>query len=99
MILYAIMDLKLKKKLLKYTLQKMKKVFVIASLNVYSSLLVNSSLIIVTLNWDFGDVLTTVYNNGKLIIFFCVTHWSKYFNWKTIITEMSLLHVIIEKIN
>lgn len=44
------MDLKLKKKLLKYTLQKMKKVFVIASLNVYSSLLVNSSLIIVTLN-------------------------------------------------
>lgn len=93
------MDLKLKKKLLKYTLQKMKKVFVIASLNVYSSLLVNSSLIIVTLNSDFGDVLTTVYNNGKLIIFFCVTHWSKYFNWKTIITEMSLLHVIIEKIN
>lgn len=68
------MDLKLKKKLLKYTLQKMKKVFVIASLNVYSSLLVNSSLIIVTLNSDFGDVLTTVYNNGKLIIFFCVTH-------------------------
>lgn len=64
------MDLKLKKKLLKYTLQKMKKVFVIASLNVYSSLLVNSSLIIVTLNSDFGDVLTTVYNNGKLIIFF-----------------------------
>lgn len=52
----------------------MKKVFVIASLNVYSSLLVNSSLIIVTLNSDFGDVLTTVYNNGKLIIFFCVTH-------------------------
>lgn len=73
------MDLKLKKKLLKYTLQKMKKVFVIASLNVYSSLLVNSSLIIVTLNSDFGDVLTTVYNNGKLIIFFCVTH-CKYFN-------------------
>lgn len=68
------MDLKLKKKLLKYTLQKMKKVFVIASLNVYSSLLVNSSLIIVILNLDFGDVLTTVYNNGKLIIFFCVTH-------------------------
>lgn len=68
------MNLKLKKKLLKYTLQKMKKVFVIASLNVYSSLLVNSSLIIVTLNSDFGDVLTTVYNNGKLIIFFCVTH-------------------------
>lgn len=68
------MDLKLKKKLLKYTLQKMKKVFIIASLNVYSSLLVNSSLIIVTLNSDFGDVLTTVYNNGKLIIFFCVTH-------------------------
>lgn len=68
------MDLKLKKKLLKYTLQKMKKVFVIASLNVYSSLLVNSSLIIVTLNSDFGDVLTTVYNNGKLIIFFCVIH-------------------------
>lgn len=68
------MDLKLKKKLLKYTLQKMKKVFVIASLNVYSSLLVNSLLIIVTLNSDFGDVLTTVYNNGKLIIFFCVTH-------------------------
>lgn len=68
------MDLKLKKKLLKYILQKMKKVFVIASLNVYSSLLVNSSLIIVTLNSDFGDVLTTVYNNGKLIIFFCVTH-------------------------
>lgn len=65
---------KIKKKLLKYTLQKMKKVFVIASLNVYSSLLVNSSLIIVTLNSDFGDVLTTVYNNGKLIIFFCVTH-------------------------
>lgn len=64
------MDLKLKKKLLKYTLQKMKKVFVIASLNVHSSLLVNSSLIIVTLNSDFGDVLTTVYNNGKLIIFF-----------------------------
>lgn len=61
---------KIKKKLLKYTLQKMKKVFVIASLNVYSSLLVNSSLIIVTLNSDFGDVLTTVYNNGKLIIFF-----------------------------
>lgn len=61
---------KIKKKLLKYTLQKMKKVFVIASLNVHSSLLVNSSLIIVTLNSDFGDVLTTVYNNGKLIIFF-----------------------------
>lgn len=61
---------KIKKKLLKYTLQKMKKVFVIASLNVHSSLLVNSSLIIITLNSDFGDVLTTVYNNGKLIIFF-----------------------------
>lgn len=42
-----------------------------------------------TLNSDFSDVLTTVYNNGKLIIFFCVTHWNKYFNWKTITTEMS----------
>lgn len=65
---------KIKKKLLKCTLQKMKKVFVVASLNVCSSLLVNSSLIIVILNSDFSDVLTIVYNNGKLIIFFCVTH-------------------------